>query len=630
MASLFRIAVFFLHVERLPAGSFEYIQYAFLNRGLLSDAVVSSYIVAVPFLLLSAEYLVSRNLFAVGISKAFSMVVFMFLVLCYCVDIPYFEYYNSRLSNDILGWSDHPLLAIKSVFGDVNYYLYVFLFIIGAVLILLTVKRINRILHLKETYRKEKVHSRLLLFLVSSLALFIGIRGEYEIHSLPIGMKDFFNTPNAKMNLISVNPVYSFLTSFSYHKVDYFSEEEAIGITQDYLGIPDSLRISEYPLARYLPGRSDSIRSNIVIILLERMSAAKVGYISHTGLTPNIDSLAAHGIAFTNIYTTGMHTWGGIFSSLFSLPVYKKFKPMTAVEAIAKSYYGMPAVLKEKGYFNMYFCTNSMQFDNVECFLPDNGIDRIFDSGSYPPDESVNCWGISDVMQFNKGIEVIDSIHACEKPFMATFMTISTHTPYHIPVEYGFKPSAASEEDNSYLGLDWTIGEFMKKARQREWFSNTVFVLIADHGYVFDNTYEIPLTYHHSPLVFYAPAMIQPQRLNTIGSQMDLYPTLMGLTGMAYWNNTMGVDLLEESRPFAIFSADEKLGCIDSEYLLILGSHNEKLYKYKLHDPTDYANRLKSRTDSMRRYLFAQMQTMQILIAKDRLCKPRQKTIEDR
>ena len=53
--------------------------------------------------------------------------------------------------------------------------------------------------------------------------------------------------------------------------------------------------------------------------------------------------------------------------------------------------------------------------------------------------------------------------------------------------------------------LNMLIGhyEFIKEAKKQDWFDNTLFVFVADHGGAIQPTYDIPLNYFHSPLIFY-------------------------------------------------------------------------------------------------------------------------------
>src|SRR5207253_1287974 len=98
-------------------------------------------------------------------------------------------------------------------------------------------------------------------------------------------------------------------------------------------------------------------------------------------------------------------------------------------------------------------------------------------------------------------------------------------------------------------------------------YKNTIFVFVADHGKEVAGAYDMPITYHHTPLIISAPGLNLPSRAYDYpGTQMDIFPTVMGLMNFSYQNNTLGIDLLKEKRLFAFFTADDKIGCTDKEY----------------------------------------------------------------
>jgi phosphoglycerol transferase MdoB-like AlkP superfamily enzyme len=162
---------------------------------------------------------------------------------------------------------------------------------------------------------------------------------------------------------------------------------------------------------------------------------------------------------------------------------------------------------------------------------------------------------------------------------------------------------------------DWAISEFFKTAKNQEWFGNTVFVFIGDHGQNFDPTYDVPLSYFHSPMIFYSPALIKPAEYKNMGLQIDLFPTLMGYLRIPYINNTFGIDLTREQRPYSYFSSDDKFGCINEDYYMIMRIGGaDGLYKYKTKDLTNCMQENKALSDSMKTYTYSMIQTANWMI----------------
>ncbi|MCC6725590.1 MAG: sulfatase-like hydrolase/transferase [Saprospiraceae bacterium] len=192
-------------------------------------------------------------------------------------------------------------------------------------------------------------------------------------------------------------------------------------------------------------------------------------------------------------------------------------------------------------------------------------------------------------------------------------MTGSDHGPFVIP-KY-FKP----KHEDATLGVveyvDWSVRKFLRIASQKPWFDNTIFVFVADHGSSMDKRYDMPLSYLHSPLIIYAPKLLgEPHSYPQLGSQVDVFPTIMGLLKLPYVNNTYGIDLFRESRPFACSYADDKFAVLNTEYMFVSRENGvTSLYNYRTGDVKDYSKELPELREAMRTYGESVFQTTQWL-----------------
>ena len=192
---------------------------------------------------------------------------------------------------------------------------------------------------------------------------------------------------------------------------------------------------------------------------------------------------------------------------------------------------------------------------------------------------------------------VVEKLNNKTNPFFATIMTASDHGPYIIP-EY-FKPKNNDIKKQIVEYADWSLKKFIKLAEKTPWFDNTIFVFIADHGAAINVKYTMPLNYHHSPLIFFAPKILNNKIINDIGGQIDVYPTIMGLLNIEYINNTFGIDLLKEKRKYIYFCADDKFGVLDSTFYFIETDNNKFLYKYRQKDLTNYIDSFPDKAKEM-------------------------------
>ena len=141
-------------------------------------------------------------------------------------------------------------------------------------------------------------------------------------------------------------------------------------------------------------------------------------------------------------------------------------------------------------------------------------------------------------------------------------------------------------------------------ASEKPWFDNTLFVFVADHGAALDTDYSIPLSYFHTPLVFYMPDKLQPQLNEAIASQMDVFPTVMGILNKSYINNTFGIDLQKDSRKYTYFMGDDKYGVLNHEWLLINKPSEDQigLYKYQEKEKKNYISDYPELAIEMQKY----------------------------
>lgn len=118
--------------------------------------------------------------------------------------------------------------------------------------------------------------------------------------------------------------------------------------------------------------------------------------------------------------------------------------------------------------------------------------------------------------------------------------------------KYGFE---SLDEYNCFRYSDYCFRKFIEAAQKEEYFHNTIFVFVGDHGLAGNASPMYPpvwteqrLTDEHVPLLFYAPDLLAPQHRHEVVSQIDILPTVAGFLHQSYVNTTLGRDLLDPSR----------------------------------------------------------------------------------
>ncbi|MBX2974226.1 MAG: LTA synthase family protein, partial [Flavobacteriales bacterium] len=421
---------------------------------------------------------------------------------------------------------------------------------------------------------------------------------------------------HAFMNQLGLNPCFTLIRSWldsrdeANRLIALMDDAEAIARVQAQLGIatPDP----EHPLARTVAFDSAAHRWNVVLVIMESMSAEKMKrHGSGKDLTPFLDSLSGQGLYFDHAYTAGIHTFNGIFSTLFSFPALYRQHPMK--ESGMLRYHGLFSALREHGYQTAYFTTHDGQFDNAEGFLRANDCEHVTSKPDYPSDDVKTTLGVPDDRMFAHALPMLDGMAASGQPFVAAFMTASDHGPYHIP-DY-FTPRAADVREQATEFADWSLRQLIEQSAKHAWSDSTLFVFVADHGAAIDGTYDLSLSYHHTPLLFYAPGLIEARTDSSMAGQIDVFPTIMGLLRAPYTNRTLGIDLLREQRPFIHVCADDKVGVLDRDRLLITRTDGTRgLYYHRMKSTVDSSAHHPELVQRMDEYAKAQMQAFQYVI----------------
>ena len=571
-----------------------------LAMGLRFDTVISCYILSLPLVGILAGHLcgMRRDGYYRG-WHLLTVLLYLTAFLACAADIPYFNYFFTRLNVSAFSWMDSLPFVVKMIVEEPAFILYLFLFLAVGFCYVMLMRRI-RLRWLTRLEKPERLLPAILLGILLAGCCMIGMRGRLSIKS-PIRTGTAYFSDNAFLNQLGLNPMFTLLSSMREAKknkeLHLIDSETARQVATGWLPEP------RHDTSGIIRLSSDC---NVVVVIMESMAACKVGHFRpERNLTPHLDSLIAGSLIFENAYSAGIHTHNGIYSTLFSQPAIPGRHSMkwTVIPKID----GMPALFHSKGYQTIYFTTHDEQFDNVAGFLYANGIGRIISQKDYPAKEVKSTLGVPDHVMFDRAIEELGKER---RPFFACLMTASDHNPYILPDDIGWEPRSKNISEKMVEYADWAIGRFIRKAKQTSWFANTLFVFVADHGSSDESLYDMPLSYHHVPLLFYCPGQIQPDRRSDLALQTDIGPTIAGMIFDSEYGNPAGIDLQRQRRTFAYFSADDKIGVLDSVhfYRYRMSDGDESMYRYRNHETVNLLPEYRTKADSMRRYGFSMIQ----------------------
>ncbi|HXH07091.1 MAG TPA: LTA synthase family protein [Vicinamibacterales bacterium] len=324
------------------------------------------------------------------------------------------------------------------------------------------------------------------------------------------------------------------------------------------------------PIARRVHYAGAPRPLHVVVLLQESLGAEFVGAYGDTrGLTPNIDRLAAGGIVFRHTYATGTRTVRGMEAVTASFP------PVPA-ESIVKrrgneSLFNWAEVMRAAGYSPTFLYGGFGTFDNMNYYFGHNGY-RVIDRLDMDAPKFANIWGVSDEDLFRNAVRVFDEQHARGERIFSVVMSTSNHKPFTFPDGVPGVPAAGGGRLAGIRYADYAIGRFIDAARARPWFRDTVFVVVADHGARVYGREDIPLRTYEIPFIVYAPAHFAPRRVDTLTSQLDVAPTVLGLLGISHDSMFFGSDVLAapSGRRLVPLIHNRDIGLYDGEQLTVL------------------------------------------------------------
>jgi phosphoglycerol transferase MdoB-like AlkP superfamily enzyme len=582
------------------------------------DTVVACYLLALPFLCLSfARFFGVRRMWPYRASRLFLAAVLLPVLFILAADIPWFLHNYARLSTSALLWMDDARFAAGMVLSESSFAIYLLPFVAGYALCLYGIRPLP-----KEVTGRLLFWQEIVLFCLTGGLLFLGIRGRLDEKS-PIQTGTAYFSEDPFLNQLGLNPVFTFGSSVerkfsaSRTRVALMDDQEALRNATGELGGQQGLRSS--PIARNVVtvGPIDSL--NVVIILMESMSTFKLGeYGGPRGLAPFLSALRPASLDVDHAYSAGIHTFNGIYSTLYSFPALYDQQPME--DWLDKKHKGLAHTLHDHGWSTLFCTTHDPEFDNMQGFLKSHGYDRVISEDDYPDAWIASTNGVPDHRMFEFVVPELNAL-AKKGPFLSVFMTTSDHKPYILPDSLWFKPKSEKLEDRIVEYADRSVERFFDLASKEPWYKKTVFVILGDHGINMGHTYDMPMSFHHTPLVFHAPGgQVPPGRITSPCGQIDVGPTVLGMLNIPWTNVTMGMDIRKQVRPFMFFCADDRIGCIDGEHYFIHRSDgHETLYAYADLSTTDHLNELPLKTDAMRTYAFSMMQSTQWLVDHDLL-----------
>ncbi|WP_296264457.1 LTA synthase family protein [Pseudomonas sp. UBA6562] len=611
MLSLVRLALLLYNSDMIGDTPYATVAEGFLN-GLRFDLRVVVYI-SVPLLLatLSTWAMARRGFFRVWLTLTASLVMFLGLM-----EMDFYREFHQRLNGLVFQYvKEDPKTVLSMLWYGFPVVRYLLAWLLGTWLLSLLFKGIDRLTRGQGSAdtaatltRPTPWYNRLAVFMVILLVAVVAARGTLR-QGPPMRWGDAFTTDSNFVNQLGLNGTLTLIDAAKSR----FGEDRANiwkatldpqvalqSVREQILTANDTLVDADEAAIRrdFVPPQANTLPiKNVVVILMESFAGHSVGALgSPNDITPNFDKLAQEGLLFDRFFSNGTHTHQGMFATMACYPNLPGFEYLMQTPEGGHKLSGLPALLSARDYDDVYVYNGDFAWDNQSGFFGNQGMTTFIGRNDFvDPVFSDPTWGVSDQDMFDRGAQELAQ-RAGKKPFYALLQTLSNHTPYALPKDLPVAPVTGQGRLDEHLTAmrysDWALGQFFEKARKSPYFNETLFVIVGDHGFGnHQQVTELDLGRFNVPLLLIAPGIQEKfgKVDHTVGTQVDIVPTIMGRLGGQTRHQCWGRDLLNlpEGDPgvgiIKPSGSEQIVGLVTGDRILIESKDmSPRLYRYQL------------------------------------------------
>jgi len=520
------------------------------------DAVAASYMVIFPFLLLVIQSVYSPK-WINFINKIYTVVILSAYSLITTAELGIYGEWKTKLPAKALNYLDHPG-EIYNTAPTWTFILLITLFFIqvGGSFFVYNRYFYKNIINVKRNW----IFTLLFLILTPGLIL-IGLRG--GVQEIVIVQSDAYFSKHNILNIAATNSGYNFMQSYFENRnnmdknpFEYYPIKEAKKTVAQLYDTGKDTTVNFLSIKR----------PNIVFVILESWSADLLEELGgRKGIAPEMSKLAHEGVLFTNIYSSSERSEQGISCLLGGFPAH----PISCVTIQPDKYKRTPNlnhILKDEGYFSSYYFGGQLIYGNMKGYVYYSGFDRITEIYDFPSDIPQGKLGVHDADVFNRQLSEIGKD---KTPFFSVIYTLSTHAPFDMPMKH--RKFVDDNYQNLYLNsalyTDSVIGDFIRKAKTKEWFDNTLFVFIPDHSHDTYKKWAYPSPgYCKTFMLFYGNVIddkFKGREIDKLASNVDFPATLLSQMNLDPSEFKWSKNIMNPyTKEFAYNSFEEGIGWI--------------------------------------------------------------------
>ncbi|GAS84412.1 LTA synthase family protein [Paenibacillus amylolyticus] len=308
---------------------------------------------------------------------------------------------------------------------------------------------------------------------------------------------------------------------------------------------------------------------NVIMLQLESFQNFLIGLeVDGQEITPNLNQLARQSLYFPNFYQQVGQ--GNTSDAEFVVNTSFYTPPNGAATTVYadKALPSLPKLMSANGYQTATFHTNDVHFWNRDQLYKALGFDQYYDINYFGTQDSI-AFSASDEVLYSKTLDKLESMQSSGDPFYAHIISMSAHHPYTLPenkvkltLTERYKDTLPGDYLISQHYADQAVGQLITGLKERGLWENSLLVFYGDHLglpiYSLDRDDKVLMKELYGreytsadminiPLIISAPGVTPGVQLEQIGGQVDILPTIAGLTGISLEDQLhFGQDLLHE------------------------------------------------------------------------------------
>ncbi|MCX6924536.1 MAG: sulfatase-like hydrolase/transferase [Verrucomicrobia bacterium] len=283
---------------------------------------------------------------------------------------------------------------------------------------------------------------------------------------------------------------------------------------------------------------------------------------------------------FFSNFAGSIHARFATFTSLYPIVDFTAF---TRERVGVKSLF---EVLHDNGYTCSLFYSSFLDYTGFRDFLQGRGIDELYDADTMPGQRNTKrvSWGLREEETLGAILSQIKKYAARDQRFFLTYVPAAPHYPYDgVPERFlRFKPEHFKEYTPFYLNellyMDWVVASILDQLKATGLLDRTLVIITNDHGErtgenggPIGHGWNLTPELANTPLIILAPQKTGGRINYTIGSQIDVLPTILDLLRIS----PPAGQLYEGRSLYAPPEADGRVVYLNSyeQYGIVAGNH---------------------------------------------------------